>query len=102
MSFETLKISELKTIAEDFGVEIDGIKSKKDIITALEEDGVTWSVYQKQNADQDNFEDSEEEPSVAREELKSGRKLLKIYLKKIFLIPIHPYRTYNINYTKST
>ena len=81
MSFETLKISELKTIAEDFGVEIDGIKSKKDIITALEEDGVTWSVYQKQNADQDNFEDSEEEPSVAREELKSGNYGNKILVK---------------------
>jgi len=81
MSFETLKISELKTIAEDFGVEIDGIKSKKDIITALEEDGVTWSVYQKQNADQDNFEDSEEEPSVAREELKSGNHGNKILVK---------------------
>ena len=81
MSFETLKISELKTIAEDFGVEIDGIKSKKDIITALEEDGVTWSVYQKQNADQDNIEDNEEEPSVAREELKSGNYGNKILVK---------------------
>ena len=42
MSFETLKIAELKKIAEDFGVEIDGLKNKTDIIAALSEEGVTW------------------------------------------------------------
>lgn len=47
MSFETLKISDLKKIAEDFGVEIEGLKNKADIIAALSEEGVTWSVYQK-------------------------------------------------------
>ena len=47
MSFETLKIAELKKIAEDFGVEIDGLKNKTDIIAALSEEGVTWSVYEK-------------------------------------------------------
>jgi hypothetical protein len=47
MSFETLKVSELKKIAEDFGVEIDGLKNKTDIIAALSEEGVTWAVYQK-------------------------------------------------------
>jgi len=47
MSFETLKVSELKKIAEDFAVEIDGLKNKADIIAALSDEGVTWSVYQK-------------------------------------------------------
>jgi hypothetical protein len=47
MSFETLKIAELKKIAEDFGVEIEGLKNKTDIIAALSEEGVTWSVYEK-------------------------------------------------------
>ena len=47
MSFETLKVSELKKIAEDFGVDIDGIKNKAEIISALSEEGVTWSVYNK-------------------------------------------------------
>lgn len=47
MSFETLKVSELKKIAEDFGVEIDGLKNKNDIIAALSEEGVTWTVYNK-------------------------------------------------------
>ena len=62
MSFETLKVSELKKIAEDFGVEVDGIKNKADIIAALSEEGVTWSVYQKTTkALEDEAEDVSEE-----------------------------------------
>lgn len=47
MSFETLKVSELRKIAEDFGVEAEELKNKNDIIAALAEEGVTWVVYQK-------------------------------------------------------
>ncbi len=47
MSFETLKVSELKKIAEDFAVESEGLKSKSDIIAALADEGVTWAVYSK-------------------------------------------------------
>ena len=47
MSFDTLKVSELKKIAEDFAVDTDGLKNKADIIAALAEEGVTWSVYNK-------------------------------------------------------
>jgi hypothetical protein len=47
MSFETLKVAELRKVAEDFAVDTDGLKSKADLIAALAEEGVTWSVYQK-------------------------------------------------------
>jgi hypothetical protein len=47
MSFDTLKVAELKTIAEDFAVDTEGLKNKKDIIAALSEEGVTYSVYAK-------------------------------------------------------
>lgn len=47
MSFDTLKVSELKKIAEDFAVDVNGLKSKTDIIAALAEEGVTWSIYKK-------------------------------------------------------
>jgi hypothetical protein len=65
MSFETLKVAELRKIAEDFAVDTDGIKNKADIVAALAEEGVTWSVYQKTIKDieeaADEFsEDSEE------------------------------------------
>lgn len=47
MSFETLKIAELKQIAEDFAVSTDGLKNKADVIAALAEEGVTYAVYAK-------------------------------------------------------
>jgi len=47
MSFETLKVAELKKIAEDFAVDTEGLKNKADLIAALSEEGVTYSVYAK-------------------------------------------------------
>ena len=47
MSFQTLKVAELRKVAEDFAVDTDGLKNKADIVAALAEEGVTWSVYQK-------------------------------------------------------
>ena len=61
MSFETLKLSEIKKIAEDFGVDIEKLKSKTDIIAALSEEGVTWAVYSKTLKDVD---DAKEEVEV--------------------------------------
>jgi hypothetical protein len=61
MSFETLKLSEIKKIAEDFGVDIETLKSKTDIIAALSEEGVTWAVYSKTLKD---VEDATEEIEV--------------------------------------
>lgn len=61
MSFETLKLSELKQAAEDFGVDASDLKGKSDIIAALTEDGVTWEVYSKAIKD---VEDAKEEIEV--------------------------------------
>jgi hypothetical protein len=47
MSFETLKVTELRKIAEDFAVDTEGLKNKADIIAALSEEGVTFAVYAK-------------------------------------------------------
>lgn len=60
MSFETLKVSELKKIAEDFAVDTDGLKTKADVIAALSEEGVTYAVYEKTVKDiEDNTEEIE-------------------------------------------
>ena len=58
MSFETLKVAELKKIAEDFAVDVDTLKNKTDIIAALTEEGVTWAVYQKTLKDLEDEEDT--------------------------------------------
>ena len=57
MSFETLKVSELKKIAEDFAVDTEGLKNKAEVIAALAEEGVTFSIYEKTiNAIEDEAE----------------------------------------------
>ena len=61
MSFETLKVAELKKIAEDFAVDADGLKSKNDIIAALADEGVTWAVYSKTLKDVEEAEDISDE-----------------------------------------
>ena len=66
MSFETLKVAELRKVAEDFAVDTDGIKSKADNVAALAGEGVTWSVYQKTIKD---IEDATDEFSENAEEI---------------------------------
>jgi hypothetical protein len=60
VSFETLKISELRKIAEDFGVDTEALKNKNDIVASLADEGVTWAVYQKTIKD---VEDAKEDIS---------------------------------------
>lgn len=62
MSFDTLKIAELKKIAEDFGIEIENLKNKSEVIAALSEEGVTWQVYEKTIKDVEKA--AEEAPEV--------------------------------------
>lgn len=47
MSFDKLTVAELKEIATEFAVDTEDLKSKKDIIAAMAEEGVTYSVYAK-------------------------------------------------------
>lgn len=57
MSFDTLKLAELKQVAEDFAVDITGLKNKETIIAALAEDGVSWGIYSKTK---ENIEEAED------------------------------------------
>jgi hypothetical protein len=78
MSFETLKLSELKQVAEDFGIEIEGLKAKTDIIAAMSEEGVTWSVYEKTQKDIEDatIESDEELPKPVRNKEQKGDSIL--------------------------
>jgi hypothetical protein len=62
MSFDTLKVAELKKIAEDFAVDVESLKNKNDVIAALSEEGVTWAVYSKtiKKLEEDSEDISEE------------------------------------------
>ena len=72
MSFETLKVSELKKIAEDFAVDIDGVSGKKDIIASLAEEGVTWAIYKKAQGIEE--EEKEMNATVSKTETKTVKQ----------------------------
>lgn len=47
MSFLDLKISDLRKVADSFGVDASGAKSKQEISALLEEEGITYQMYSK-------------------------------------------------------
>lgn len=47
MSFSTMKVSQLKEVAEYFAVDLEGAKTKNEIMAALEEEGVSYEMYAK-------------------------------------------------------
>lgn len=44
-SFKELTVPELKAVAEQFAVDLDGKTKKADIIAEIQEMGVTWEMY---------------------------------------------------------
>jgi len=60
MSFTDLKVTELKKVADSFGVELGSSKSKSEIVALLEEEGITYQMYDKFiNSDKQEIEVSE-------------------------------------------
>jgi len=49
MSFNNLKLVELKGIAEEFGVDMPQKISKNDLVLLLEEEGVSYEMYENFN-----------------------------------------------------
>jgi len=47
MSFTDLKISELRKVADAFAIDLEGSKTKPEIIAAIEEEGITYQMYSK-------------------------------------------------------
>jgi hypothetical protein len=91
MSFDTLKVAELKVIAEDFAVDTEGLKNKKDIIAALSEEGVSWSVYQKTKQEiEDNLEEIEVIPRLDPKKIDADSILVRM-TRENYRYDIHGY-----------
>jgi hypothetical protein len=91
MSFDTLKVAELKVIAEDFAVDTEGLKNKKDIIAALSEEGVSWSVYQKTKQEiEDNLEEIEIIPRLDPKKVDADSSLVRM-TRENYRYDIHGY-----------
>ena len=69
MSFDTMKISELKKVAQSFGIDLPEKVNKQEIILAMQDEGITYAEYAK-------FSDTE------KVELEQPKKQGKVSLEK--------------------
>ena len=74
MSFNQFKIEELRTIAtEEFAVDVPADANKDQILAQMVESGVTWGMYERNHANDEQPEPEEESPKLETEKRKAGR-----------------------------
>jgi hypothetical protein len=86
VSFETLKKNELLATAEYFGADVKATQNKNEIISELEDIGVTFEQYSEWKSRQAAVEDDEDAPVVTEQpeiatrvkESVGGRVLVKM------------------------
>lgn len=77
MSFTDLKITDLKKAAEAFGVDIADVKTKQEISALLEEEGITYQMYEKfSNVEKQDIEVPEVEKKKREKVLKASNTVL--------------------------
>jgi hypothetical protein len=47
MSFTSMKVSDLREVGEYFAVDLEGLKTKNEILSVLTEEGITYEMYSK-------------------------------------------------------
>ena len=83
MSFTELKITELKSVAESFGVDISEVKTKQEIIALIEEEGISYQMYEKfSNAEKQDIEIPEIEKKKREKVLKSSDQTLLVKMER--------------------
>jgi len=102
MSFTALKVAELKNIADEFGVEIDGVTTKTAIINELQDNGVTFELYNKTQSLVENTASAEEVFSVHGARTDNAKKpersedMLLVKMERSNLV----YELYGVRFTK--
>lgn len=74
MSFDAMKVADLRTVAETFGVEHEEAKTKNELVALLAEEGVSYDMYNSfLNSDKEELDEVVEE-KVAKKEPKKKAK----------------------------
>jgi hypothetical protein len=91
MSFNNLKLADLKLVAENFSVDLPEKISKNDLVLLLEEEGVSYEMYESfNNAAKDEVTLDEEEQQRA-EALRNEPTLLVKMDRSNFSYQVGPY-----------
>lgn len=79
MSFDTMKLPELKKVAEDFGVDITGAKTKAEVIAALAEEGVNFDLLDKfTNVEKEDLPEAPMFDKLSKVDMGSDTALVKM------------------------
>ena len=77
MSFTDLKITELRKAADSFGVDTVGAKTKQEVIALLEEEGITYQMFDKfTNVEKTEIEVPEIEKKKREKSVKAENSVL--------------------------
>lgn len=101
MSFDVMKVEELKQVAEGFGVDLDDAKNKAEILAVLLEEGVTFDMYNKFiEAEREEAEVQEETEEVVKQKPQDLKKQSKD--KVLVKMERHnpSYQTYGHTFTR--
>ena len=101
MSFDVMKVDELKQVAEGFGVDLDDAKNKAEILAVLLEEGVTFDMYNKFiEAEREEAEVPEETEEVVKQKPQDLKKQSKD--KVLVKMERHnpSYQTYGHTFTR--
>ena len=91
MSFNNLKLADLRKVADEFGVDLPEKISKNDLVLLLEEEGVSYEMYENfNNAAKDEITLDKEEQERA-EALKNEPTLLVKMDRSNFSYQVGPY-----------
>lgn len=94
MSFDSLKINELKKVAESFGVDLPEKATKQSLILALQDEGITYDMYAK-------FSDSEQVDVKIDDQPKKKVKLDKANTVLVRMDRLNPsYNTHGYTFTQ--
>jgi len=82
MSFTDLKITELRKVAESFGIDASSAKTKTELVALLEEEGVNYQMYnQFNNVDKEEIEVPEVEKKK-REKLSKNENTILVRMTR--------------------
>jgi hypothetical protein len=97
MSFSDLKISELKKAAESFGVDLDGSKTKTEIVALLEEEGITYQMYDKfTNVEKEEIEIPETEKKQREKKIMKTENSVLVKMERMN----HSYQAMGYTFTQ--
>lgn len=98
MSFEALKVDELRKIADNFGVDLSDVKTKAEIIAVLAEEGVSYDMYNKfAGAEKQELEELPEPDDAPRKQPKNKTNEPTVLIKMERKNP--SYETYGYIFT---